>query len=398
MKGDEANSAANPVGAGQLGAAAKTDVCFVIPTYNEADNIGPMLRRLTELYPSPSTAFLVVDDGSPDGTAATVRAFAAADDRVHLLEGVRLGLGDAYVRGITHALAVLGAEAVVQMDADFSHDPADAARLLARLAAGADVALGSRYVVGGGLDRRWSLWRRGLSRWGNTLAHWIAGLRQVRDCTSGFKAIKAAALQAAQVGEMQVQGYAFQVMLLHRLLRTGAEVVEEPIYFRERERGSTKLGWRDVVEFFLQLWQLRLGRHRVIVKFGCTGLVGAVVNLGTFQLLLLLGVHKFLASPIATEISIVCNFFINNYWTFGGRQMVGNKRSRGLRYNLVALFTLSVSYGVFVGLSLLFPEVAPVLLQACGIAPAALLNYILHFYWTFREKEEEAGAPAFSRQ
>ena len=169
-------------------------VCFVVPTYNEAANITPLLERVTGLYPGGDTAVLVVDDRSPDGTGDLVRAFAAGDRRVHLLEGPRCGLGRAYVRGIRHALDELGAEVIVQMDADFSHDPADARRLLDRLGAGADVVIGSRYVAGGGIDNRWSLRRRLLSGWGNQLTRWVAGLRRVRDCTAGFKAISANAL------------------------------------------------------------------------------------------------------------------------------------------------------------------------------------------------------------
>ena len=142
-------------------------VCFVIPTYNEAENIILLLRRLGELYPNPNVRFLVVDDESPDGTGRLVRDFAAADDaRVHLLEGKKRGLGAAYVRGICHALDALGAEVVVQMDADLSHDPADAGRLLARVAAGADVAIGSRYVPGGSVEESWGFRRRQLSAWG----------------------------------------------------------------------------------------------------------------------------------------------------------------------------------------------------------------------------------------
>ena len=175
--------------------AAGAGVCFVVPTYNEAPNIVPLLRRLTGLHGEPDAAFLVVDDESPDGTGRLVREFAASDGRVHLLEGPRQGLGRAYVRGMVHAVETLGAGAVVQMDADFSHDPADARRLLARLADGADVAIGSRYVAGGTLDPRWHLGRRRLSRWGNLSARWIADIRGVRDCTSGFKAIGAEALR-----------------------------------------------------------------------------------------------------------------------------------------------------------------------------------------------------------
>ncbi len=233
-------------------------VCFVIPTYNEAANITPLLERLTALHPGDDTAVLVVDDQSPDGTGDLVRAYAVGDPRVHLLEGPPRGLGHAYLRGMRHALDALGAETVVQMDADFSHDPADARRLLDRLAAGADAAIGSRYVAGGAIDDRWSPQRRLLSHWGNQLTRWVAGLRHVHDCTAGFRAIRAAALRSADVGRVSARGYAFNVVLLHRLSRGGARIVEEPIYFRERDRGQTKLGLRDVVEYLLVIWRLRL--------------------------------------------------------------------------------------------------------------------------------------------
>ena len=357
----------------------------MIPTYNEADNITLLLQRLSELYDDPNMLFLVVDDESPDGTGHLVREFAAQDDRVRLLEGRKRGLGAAYVRGITHAMEQLGAEVVIQMDADFSHDPADAGRLVARVAADADVAIGSRYVAGGAVDESWGFRRRQLSLWGNRLARWIAGLKGVRDCTAGFKAIRSSALRKARVGEITVLGYAFQVALLHRLQHSGARVVEEPIYFRDRERGVTKLGMDSMLEFFYQIWWLRLTSHRTFIKFCLTGLSGVFVNLGSFQLLTALGVHRYLASPIAIELSIISNFLVNNYWTFADRTLVGGKRIRGLKFNVVSLLSLAVSYGTFVLLSLLLPAVPPVWLQALAIAPAVVVNYFLNSYWTFRE-------------
>ena len=359
--------------------------CFVIPTYNEADNITLLLPRLAELYPDPNVLFLVVDDESPDGTGRLVRECAAADARVHLLEGKKRGLGAAYVRGICHALDALEADVVVQMDADFSHDPADAGRLLARVAAGADVAIGSRYVPGGSVDQSWGFRRRQLSAWGNRLARWIAGLKGVRDCTAGFKAIRATALRAARVQDITVLGYAFQVALLHRLLHSGARVVEEPIYFRDRQRGVTKLGLDSMLEFFYHIWWLRLTSHRTFIKFSLTGLSGVIVNLGSFHLLLQLGLHRYLASPIAIELSIISNFLVNNYWTFADRELGEGKRIRGLKFNLVSLLALAVSYGSFLILSLLLPGAAPVWLQGLAIVPAVLVNYFLNSYWTFRE-------------
>ena len=370
--------------------SAKTTrrVCFVIPTYNEAQNIAPLLRRLCALYAADARqfrySFLIVDDDSPDGTAGYVREFARRDKRVHLLQGRRRGLGNAYLRGIGHALNALRADVVVQMDADFSHNPKDARRLLARID-DADVVIGSRYVEGGAVDRQWSVARRMLSRWGNRLARWVAGLSAVRDCTAGFKAIRSRALRAANIERIGVQGYAFQVVLLHRLMQSGARVVEMPVYFRDRERGQTKLGLRDLIEFFHHIWWIRLIRHRIFAKFAVTGVIGLLVNLGSFQLLLNFGVHKLLASPLAIQLSVVSNFLINHDWTFAERVLAGRKSIRGMKFGLVSLFTLAVSYGAFIALSHAMPQVHPLWLQACAVVPAALLNYFLNTRWTFRE-------------
>ena len=364
--------------------------CFVIPTYNEALNINPLLRQLTELYRDPGAAFLVVDDESPDGTAHLVREFIEKiDGRVHLLQGKRRGLGDAYVRGITHAIDALGADVIVQMDADFSHDPAAAGRLLDRVAGGADVAIGSRYVAGGSLDRRWHAGRRLLSRWGNRLARWIGGLKGVSDCTAGFKAMRADKLREAKIESVRARGYVFQVELLHRLINCGARVVEEPIHFRDRERGETKLGMLNMLEFFFSVLLLRLRNHLTFIKFSLVGTCGVFVNLGSFSLLIELGLHKFLASPTAISASIISNFLMNNHWTFGDRVMASRKSVRGFKFITVSFTTLLLSYTVFVVLSMFFPKVLPVLLQAGGIAPGALLNYYLNSRWTFREASGE---------
>ena len=247
--------------------SGQATVCFVIPTYNEVGNIIRLLEGLTELHTEDSTRFLVVDDSSPDGTGREVRKFARTDNRVRLLQGARRGLGDAYIRGMTHAMDRLEADIVVQMDADFSHDPADTVRLLETLRGGEpgttdskrkpDVVIGSRYVEGGSLDPGWGAKRRLLSRWGNRYAQWALRTEAVRDCTGGFKAIRAGALHAAKVGEMETRGYAFQTVLLHRLIKTGAKVVEIPIHFQDRKQGETKLGWRDMLEFARALARLR---------------------------------------------------------------------------------------------------------------------------------------------
>lgn len=239
---------------------AAVAVCFVLPTYNEAANVEALLERLTALHPEAGAAFVVADDRSPDGTGGLVRAFAERDPRVRLLEGPRRGLGAAYARAFAWCLEALDPAVVVCMDADFQHDPADARRLLDLVEAGADVAIGSRYVPGGAVDRRWGRRRRWLSAWGNRLARGLAGMGEVRDCTSGFRAMRADALRAAGALAVRERGYAWQIALLHGLLRSGARVEEAPILFRRRDRGAPKLALRDLLGFAWCALRLRLGR------------------------------------------------------------------------------------------------------------------------------------------
>ncbi|MDP6374954.1 MAG: glycosyltransferase family 2 protein [Pseudomonadales bacterium] len=327
---------------------------------------------------------LVVDDRSPDGTGERVVAFG--DERVELLTGLKRGLGDAYLRGFEYALDVVEADFIVQMDADFSHDPDDVCRLLEGLDEDTDVVIGSRYVPGGRVDEGWSKWRRLLSWGGNLFARYVAGLYHVRDCTAGFKVLRASVVRAALPFRFRVQGYVFQVALLHYLIVAGARVKELPITFADRLRGETKLGMRDVGEFFLHVWSLRLLSHKTFVKFALTGLSGVFVNLGCFHALFTTGVHRFLASAVAIEVSILSNFLINNYWTFRRRDVAGPIGVRGLKFNLVSLLTLGISFSTFVALDTLFPDNPPVWHQAAGIVPGAVVNYFANSYWTFRPR------------
>ena len=368
-------------------------VVVVMPTYNEAGNIGPMLQALlgpqgasAPLAPRGHTCeVLVVDDHSPDGTAAAVREAQRHLPGVHLLEGERHGLGAAYVRGMAHALQALHADVVLQMDADFSHDPADVPRLLQALDAGADFAIGSRYVAGGGIAAQWGAHRRALSRWGNFFARHVAGLHAVRDCTAGFRAIRAALLREVDFRRIRVQGYAFQVALLHEAWLLGARVAEVPVQFVDRTVGQSKLGARDVLEFGLNVWWLRLRSSATFARFLVVGASGVVVNLGLFTLLLRAGLGRYVASPLAIEASIVTNFLLNHYWTFRSRPSTERVRVKGLKFNLVSLLSLAVSYATFVLLARAFPGWPAQWYQFAGIVPATGVNYLLNSYWTFQK-------------
>jgi dolichol-phosphate mannosyltransferase len=187
-----------------------------------------------------------VDDASPDGTAAVAEALAVELGSIEVLrrEG-KAGLGSAYRAGFARAIAD-GYEAVVEIDADGSHDPADLPALVSPLVYGADLTIGSRYVPGGRIPN-WSRRRRFLSRWGNRYVAGFLGLA-LNDATSGYRAYRVASLAGIDVGNGRAEGYAFQIEMAYRLVRHGAKVVEIPIAFRDRERGESKMSGRIVVE------------------------------------------------------------------------------------------------------------------------------------------------------
>ena len=361
-------------------------VVIILPTYNERENIGNMIDALQAQFDTlpHDMQILVVDDSSPDGTADVVRMKQASSSNVHLLMGQKSGLGAAYIRGMMHAMDQLGADAVFEMDADFSHKPEDVPRLMAALDAGADFVIGSRYVKGGSIPEKWGLLRRMNSWGGNIVARYVAGIYKVRDCTAGFRAIRTTLLKQISFDDLRVQGYAFQVALLHEAVSLGAVVKEVPVDFIDRTEGESKLGISDIIEFVLNAWWIRLHSSRTFIKFAIVGLSGVIVNLGVFKLLLEANVNKYLASPISIEASIITNFLLNNYWTFRWRKSQDHTHIKGLKFNMVSLVSLAVSYSTFVVLSVLFPETPPEIHQIAGIAPAMFINYFLNSYWTFK--------------
>jgi dolichol-phosphate mannosyltransferase len=368
-------------------------IVVIIPTYNEKENIGLLIQTLEQQFHGihHDMRILVVDDNSPDGTANVVRSKMREYDNIHLLTGKKEGLGAAYIRGITYAVAELKADVVFEMDGDFSHKPEDIPCMIAALEQGADVIIGSRYVTGGSISKDWGLMRKLISRMGNMVARYVAGLYTIRDCTAGFRAIRSNVLANIELSDLNVQGYAFQVALLHQAIVSGAKVKEIPVEFIDRTRGRSKLGLSDIIEFIINAWWIRFQSSKTFIKFAMVGASGAVTNLGAFTLLLKLGTAKYIASPIAIELSIIWNFLLNNFWTFRDRANNGRTVDKGLRFNVVSVIALGVSYSTFLILSKSFPGELPHVHQAVSIIPATFVNYFLNSYWTFQESEVQPG-------
>jgi dolichol-phosphate mannosyltransferase len=231
-------------------------VVVCLPTYNERENLEPMLRALGD----KGVRVLVVDDSSPDGTGELADRLAAELDYVDVLHRERKeGLGPAYLAGFRRALTD-GAELVLEMDCDFSHDPADVPRLVAAAEDGADVVLGSRYVKGGAV-RNWGALRRFVSAGGSFYARVLLGA-DVRDLTGGFKCYRRRVLEAIDLDAIDSKGYAFQIETTYRALRAGFRVVEIPITFADREVGGSKMSKAIVVEAVWKVPALRFAAFR----------------------------------------------------------------------------------------------------------------------------------------
>jgi dolichol-phosphate mannosyltransferase len=231
---------------------ANREALICLPTFDERENLERICRAI--LAASSALDVLVIDDNSPDGTGEIADRLAAEEPRVHVLHRAgKEGLGKAYLAGFAWALA-RGYRLVLEMDADFSHDPAHLPAILAA-AADADLVLGSRYVSGGGTVN-WGLGRRLLSRGGSLYARTILGV-EVRDLTGGFKCFRREVLAAIDLPSVACTGYAFQIELTYRALRRGFRVVEVPIVFADRRVGHSKMSRRIVLEALLKVWDIR---------------------------------------------------------------------------------------------------------------------------------------------
>lgn len=224
----------------------------IIPTYNEKENIEPIINAIFEQQ--PDIHILVVDDGSPDGTGKIVSDLSKKDIRVHLLQNHgKGGLGKAYLQGFQWGLNN-GYDACLQMDADFSHRPVDLNKLVEALKT-EDFVIGSRYVQGGATSN-WAWYRKFISLFGSFYSRMILGY-PVHDWTGGFNAWNKRVLEKIQLGDVRSEGYSFQIEMKYRGLKSGFKVKEVPITFDERREGASKMSLKIVIEAFYRVWQIR---------------------------------------------------------------------------------------------------------------------------------------------
>ncbi len=306
-------------------------IVIVIPTYNERENIQRLIPQLQEVFkkvPEHNFSILVVEGNSPDGTAEVVQDFVESFSNVHLLmESEKKGLGAAYAYGFKYAMEELDADVLIEMDADFQHDPNDIPRLVKALDEGADYVIGSRFVEGGSIPDDWALYRKFLSWGGNIFSKLVLGIFNVNDFTSGFKASRVEGYaENLNLDNILSKGFAYKIDLLFRMHRLGAKIKEVPIDFGLREVGDSKMESNNMLDSLRVVLTLRARELQSFLKFVVVGFIGLFTDLGLFNLLILVSTlsGKY-ASGLSGFVAMNVTFILNNYWSFGDSKMTKTK-------------------------------------------------------------------------
>ena len=364
-------------------------ICFVLPTYNEEENIENIIQQILKEEKNQSKhtfSILVVDDNSTDETQAIVQRYTSLNSKVHLVTGQKKGLGDAYKRGFNYALNDLQADLIFQMDSDGQHDTSLITHFVSSIEEGRDVVIGSRFVEGG-TTPDFSFSRLIMSKVGNLLVRYVGGITQVKDCTSGYRAIRASYLKELDFSYLSTRGYSFQSSLICDLAWRGANISEIPIEFSSRQGGDSKLALRDQIEFLLNIPRLGFRNLEDFMKYSLVGVSGVFVNLGLYLFLTrYYEISEVVAPLIAIESALISNFILNNFWTFGKRITQSRIRVKFVKFHLVSGFSALINYSAFLTLFLVF-GLYDILANLIGIGLAAIVNYLINSNWTWKDNK-----------
>ena len=364
-------------------------ICFVLPTYNEEENIGNIIQQILKEEKSQSKhsfTILVVDDNSTDETQTIVQRYISLNSKVHLVTGQKKGLGDAYKRGFKYALNDLKADLIFQMDSDGQHDTSLIPDFVSYIEEGKDVVIGSRFAEGG-TTPDFSFSRLLMSKVGNLLVRYVGGITQLQDCTSGYRAIRASYLKDLDFSYLSTRGYSFQSSLICDLAWRGADISEIPIEFSSRQGGDSKLALRDQIEFLLNIPRLGFRNLEDFMKYSLVGVSGVFVNLGLYLFLTrYYEISEVVAPLIAIESALISNFILNNFWTFGKRVTQSRIRVKFIKFHLVSGLSALINYSVFLALFLVF-GLFDILANLIGIGLAAIVNYLINSNWTWKNNK-----------
>ncbi len=311
-------------------------IVVVIPTYNEKENTSKMIdvlaKEFAEMNNLPGSKnhqmeLLYVDGNSPDGTADVVKEKMKKYNWLHLLlETKKEGLGKAYAKGFKYAMDKLGADYVMEFDADFQHRPDEIKRLVAKVDEGYDYVIGSRYIPGGSIPNQWGFSRKFLSVVGNLVARIGLLMPQIHDLTTGFKLTKVTGvLDKVDLDNLYSNSFAYKVHILAAVVNSGAKVVEVPINFMAREMGESKLIKNEMGETLKVIFLFQIHNPKILrfFKFGTVGFLGYVVNAVFLQVFSNIGFPEWTSWAASTELAIINNFVLNNIWTFKEAEITG---------------------------------------------------------------------------
>ncbi len=325
-------------------------VVIIMPSYNEAKNMGRMIKELfTNEFPKIKKAemhLLVVDDNSPDGTGEIVKEAMEKHNNLHLITGEKEGLGMAYIRGMKYAMKKLNADAVMEMDSDFQHPPAFVAPMVEAYLEGADYAIGSRYIPGGSIPKEWSFFRKAISYFGNLFIRIVLVKPKLHDLTTGFRLTKVkGVLDKVDLDNlMEPHRFAYKVDLLYQSVKNAKKVVEVPLKFAPRKQEKSKFDSKEMIATFKVAIILGIKDKQRFIKFGTVGFTGYVVNASTLWLFTKQQLPGPLAWAFSTELAIINNFIFNNIWTFKSEKIQGFKRLllKFFQFNLTSMGALII--------------------------------------------------------
>ncbi len=369
-------------------------VVIVMPAYNEAENMGPMITELFEnVFPKITGAemnLLVVDDFSPDKTGDIVKKYQDKYKNLHLLQKEKEGLGWAYVKGFRYAMEKLHADAVMEMDADFQHPPRFVIPMVQAYLDGADYVIGSRYIKGGSVPKNWETFRKLVSYFGNMFIRIVLVKPKLHDLTTGFRLTRVkGVLDTIDLENlMELRRFSHKVDLFYQTTKRAKKIVEVPLEFASRTKEKSKFNTKETISTFKVAIILGIKDKIRFIKFGIVGFTGFVVNYLGLELLKRVGLSTYFSTLLATEAAIISNFIFNNIWTFKDKTItkVADIIPQFLKFNVSSLFAVIVQPLIVTAATKIFTDSSSIRFFALVFALIVIVipyNYIVYnlFIW-----------------
>ena len=360
-------------------------ITIIIPTYNEKENIGPLIDELEKIIAEEtkhSMNILVVDDNSPDGTEGVVNDRISKYKNVFIAVGKKEGLGNALLRGMEFAANKWKPDYFIQMDADFSHNPSVIPGMIRKAEKdGSDFIIGARYIKGGSIPDNWGLHRKMLSIYGNYFTRIILGHWKIHDWTTGYRMIRRDVFEKVKHELKDFSGYTYQASFLHKAVHQKAKIGEVPINFIDRKYGKSKMTgeyFKNMLEYIIKSRIYEFVTPNFL-KVCIVGVIGFIINTIGLEVFVKYGLHPSMASAIGAEVAIFSNFTLNNFWSFKDRKLNRkNIPAKFIRFNVMSFGSVVIQSGtIFIGTHLFGLDTYRIF-YVIGVGFGLLWNYTVY--------------------